>query len=1283
MANKLKRIGLIVLLGIMVIGLGIKADDNTSAGSSSDTVSPETDFTGFNEFISLAPEIAAFEQSPEFNQAIMSNGAPSIHIKADTKSSITFSAPNELKPTVHHLWWDNGALPDDPSFIDGYIKIVYNPAICQVSAVASGWLNAYIRVTGSNYVVIRLYKYGVLQNDPNATACTITFKGLQAGTTTLDYSATDRSGNYQGWIMAGGVHDIWRVPVVFEFLPALQPPNAPGNLVATAVSPHQIDLTWQDNSDNEVGFIIERKTGGYDAYGQIAILDEDVTTYSNTGLSDGSLYYYRVRAYNQAGNSEYSNDANAITPLPAPTNLVATAVSSHQINLTWQDNSDNEQVFYIERKLSCHDPFVQIATVNANLTNYSDIGLSPGTVYYYRICAHNEVINSAYSDKSAAVTFADITTAEEILTLINQYHQQGAFKNNGVYNSLSAKITNIKNAINQKNYQSALGQLKALTNELNALNETSITPEARNGLLTATQALNEYIYLRSSLPTTIDLYLSEELCVNELNIYPTAGEAVISVLTGTLTAKLESTANPDIISVTVTKSNYEGTPLIVNGIDFGTLYITNDQSNSSVGTLNLTTGQIEITHKVLVSSSYLDSLSLSPVPIEVTMKGVCFPLGLTNLTTNVLCEGTIPATVPLLGNAPIFMQGKAGTQLPTHPSCGGKVLSVEWVRKDSFLLVNPNSGGGLRIFPCKQTPNDKVNRRIVKVKATFDVPPEIVVANVYFKSFDVDDPSSDTLPIDNENYVVGNEKVDNKDLVNPIHGTFGAVEIEGEAKPPDVIRISERQLIIPLGKRRGTVIVIAEFEVTMQPGDNFRIAVGICSPMVLYGLYARHPDSVISTGQTYDVARIFKENDPIPMMTLFKIGGNETVFQQSPGSYDKMQTVMLTVWRLLHLEVDSMDAVPKKGSEKNFIAGTIDTIVCFIGASIKKATSVFTNPTPTCDGDSSPNFNDSLPGYGRFESGKVEIGTDRIKTDGLDGNGDLFISNNDDGINIPFLVSKKSFGTLSGYIMDMTRPWKKFVLNIQSGGDLTQDYVGGTINISGVEMTISTIFDKESLSVEEIKDISFELRDDDTATMPHRPLIDALVYEKYGDAYILPIVDGGGNTANNKDAVPFELNLDSSNGNVLLKKLDDTDALESDGNRADNYWIAYIMGCYQPHPYTTYKDAEGNVTWRGDNDPDSETSLEGIAVGKKGAFYFHEVMLDGQKENGWGETRRLTYEQRVVIHEIAHEFALPDRIKDSDTGLMSRHLWDWPGDDVIFNDDDIDILRTRPQSPGR
>jgi len=88
------------------------------------------------------------------------------------------------------------------------------------------------------------------------------------------------------------------------------PPAAPSGLTATAVSSSQIDLSWQDNSDNEDGFKIERSdTGAEGSYTEIDTVGAEVETYSDTGLDPNTTYYYRVRAYNAVGDSNYTEDS--------------------------------------------------------------------------------------------------------------------------------------------------------------------------------------------------------------------------------------------------------------------------------------------------------------------------------------------------------------------------------------------------------------------------------------------------------------------------------------------------------------------------------------------------------------------------------------------------------------------------------------------------------------------------------------------------------------------------------------------------------------------------------------------------------------------------------------------------------------------------------------------------------------------------------------------------------------------------------------------------------------
>jgi len=92
-------------------------------------------------------------------------------------------------------------------------------------------------------------------------------------------------------------------------------PSAPSNLMASAVSRSQINLAWTDSATNENGFKIERCAGATCSnFVQIATVGANVKIFSNSGLKRNTSYRYRVRAYNGAGDSPYSNIASAKTP---------------------------------------------------------------------------------------------------------------------------------------------------------------------------------------------------------------------------------------------------------------------------------------------------------------------------------------------------------------------------------------------------------------------------------------------------------------------------------------------------------------------------------------------------------------------------------------------------------------------------------------------------------------------------------------------------------------------------------------------------------------------------------------------------------------------------------------------------------------------------------------------------------------------------------------------------------------------------------------------------------
>ena len=182
------------------------------------------------------------------------------------------------------------------------------------------------------------------------------------------------------------------------------PPAAPSNLTATAVSSSRINLAWADNATNETGFWIERSTNGV-TFSAIAIVGTNSTSFSITNLPSSTANWFRVRAWDGANYSAFSNVAQATTqPAPAaPSGLIAVTVSSSRIDLAWTDNATSEAGFKIERSAD-GATFSQVAQLPANTTAYAATGLAPDTTYMFRVRAYDGSNNSDYSNTASATT---------------------------------------------------------------------------------------------------------------------------------------------------------------------------------------------------------------------------------------------------------------------------------------------------------------------------------------------------------------------------------------------------------------------------------------------------------------------------------------------------------------------------------------------------------------------------------------------------------------------------------------------------------------------------------------------------------------------------------------------------------------------------------------------------------------------------------------------------------------------------------------------------------------
>ena len=190
-------------------------------------------------------------------------------------------------------------------------------------------------------------------------------------------------------------------------VPTATVPDTPTNVTATAISSSSITVNWSSVSGAS-GYYVYRSSSPSSSFSRVGTSSS--TSFTDTGLSPSTTYYYRVSAYNSAGESSQSASVSATTSSASsgsvpntPTNVTATAISSTSIHISWTPSSGPIAEYFL---------VVRYGTAMATLlprttaTSYTDTGLIPGQTYSYTVaaCYGTDVCSFPSSPVSATTT---------------------------------------------------------------------------------------------------------------------------------------------------------------------------------------------------------------------------------------------------------------------------------------------------------------------------------------------------------------------------------------------------------------------------------------------------------------------------------------------------------------------------------------------------------------------------------------------------------------------------------------------------------------------------------------------------------------------------------------------------------------------------------------------------------------------------------------------------------------------------------------------------------------
>lgn len=186
------------------------------------------------------------------------------------------------------------------------------------------------------------------------------------------------------------------------------PPDCPSGLIVAKQTATSLTILWNE-VDNADGYTLYRSISADAMYSQISQSDAADTQYNDSPLSSVTTYYYKIRAFNSYGSSEFSLPTSGTTlavaggPPLTPTGLQVSNPTESSLTVTWNASEDSKGYILYNSKSSTGPYYV---LYDGPLTSVKNYGLPSKTTVFYTVAAYNANGSSSLSDWISGTTLA-------------------------------------------------------------------------------------------------------------------------------------------------------------------------------------------------------------------------------------------------------------------------------------------------------------------------------------------------------------------------------------------------------------------------------------------------------------------------------------------------------------------------------------------------------------------------------------------------------------------------------------------------------------------------------------------------------------------------------------------------------------------------------------------------------------------------------------------------------------------------------------------------------------